>query len=206
MHKIRRRPKQNFNINFEEINDSILLPTEKRILIRALQYHKANCKYEYRTLTNSFLVNSLSISEPTLIKHRSNLEKENYLKLKSVRRGNRYLLEYRFNWAKLKKLNFILDIDKNEFQPIDSEYEKEYFKEGDLITIENFEKLKDEVLYSIRYREGDKYKKESSPWQSQNMFGNALKQKLKYEQKKQQRHKSEGIDYYAPDFKFIELA
>jgi len=206
MHKIRRRPKQNFNINFEEINDSKLLPTEKRILIRALQYHKANCKYEYKTLTNSFLVNSLDISEPTLIKHRNNLEKEKFLKLKSVRRGNRYLLEYRFNWTKLKKLNFILDIDKNEFQPIDSEYEKEYFKEGDLITIENFEKLKDEVLYSIRYREGDKYKKESSPWQSQNIFGNALKQKLKYEQKKQQRQNSEGIDYYAPDFKFIELA
>jgi hypothetical protein len=203
MHKIRRRPKQNFNINFEEINDSKLLSTEKRILIRALQFHKANCKYEYKTLLNSFLVNSLSISEPTLIKHRNNLEKEKYFKLVRIRKGNSFLLEYRFNWTKLKKLNFISDIEKNDFQPVNKQYEKDCFKTNDLITIENSKNLKDEQLYSIKTREKIPNRDKYFSWQSKKIFGNVLKQILKSEQRRQERENDKS---YSTEYKFIERA
>lgn len=203
MHKIRRRPKQNFNINFEKIYDSSLLSTEKQILISALQFHKANCKNEYKNLLNGDLTHTLSISEPTLIKHRNNLEKEKFFNLKRIRRGNSYLLQYRFNWTKLKKVDFISDIDKTKFQPMQKKSKKEYFKKGDSITEENYHRLTDDVLYSIKYRERVPTKNEFYSWVTKKILGKSLKSWIKTEQKRQQREK-DNID--AVEFKFIEQA
>jgi len=203
MHKIRRPPKQNFNINFEKIYDSSLLITEKHILINALQFHKANCQYEYKNLLNGHLTKNLSISEPTLIKHRNSLEKQKLFEVKRIRKGNSQLLEYRFNWTKLKKFNFISDIEKTKFQPVNKKSEKGYFKKDELITVENFDRLKDDVLYSIKIRERVPTKNEFYSWVTKKILGKNLKSWIKTEQKRQQREK-DNID--AVEFKFIEQA
>ena len=203
MHKIRRPPKQNFNINFEKIYDSSLLNEEKHILINALQFHKANCKYEYKNLLNSHLTKNLSISEPTLIKYRKSLEKQKLFEVKRIRKGNSQLLEYRFNWTKLKKFNFISDIEKTKFQPVNKKSEKSYFKKDEPITIENFERLKDDVFYSIKQREKIPTKNEFFSWSNKKILGKNLKDWLKTEHRRQLR---ENDNSNAVEFKFIELA
>src|SRR5690554_2197618 len=115
--KIKKRPKQNFNVNHDAILDSKLNERQKSILIKTLNFHKANCKFEYKNFLNIDLANQINASIPTLLAHRKLLEQDKYFVIKKIRCGKSYVLEYRFNWTKLSKLEFITPIEENPFTP-----------------------------------------------------------------------------------------
>ncbi len=150
MHKIRRRPKQNFKIGFEEILNSELHLTQKLILIKTLQFHKDHCKYEYKNLLNIHLYKELNVSEPTMINHRQSLINDKFFEIKKIRVGKSFLLEYRFKWTKLLKLKFIHPIEKNEYTPNIMKKSKPLFEEGHILSKNDIPKFKDDKVYEVK--------------------------------------------------------
>src|SRR5690606_26316980 len=108
---IKKRPKQNFDVNYSQIRNSELNPKEQNILMTVLEFHKANCKFEYKNMLNDELCNKAGLSENTMLKYRKLLIQDNYFELKKIRNGKSFVLQYRFNWSKLLKQNFITSIE-----------------------------------------------------------------------------------------------
>lgn len=201
---IKRKPKQNFNINLIGIYGSDLNGTQKSILITTLTLHKEHCKFEYKNILNSDLCEAIGVTEPTLIKHREALEKQGYFTLKKIRTGKSFVLQYRFNWTKLLKLNFIEPIEKNEFKPkFESKKKmKPVFQKDDNITFENSNKLDDDKLYSIRIRERNwNGEKQFGSWKEDERWnGNMIKAHLRNEDI---RRKRESDEQYNIEIKYL---
>ncbi len=150
---IKRRPKQDFNINYLTILDSELSKAQKDILIEVLGHHKKNCKYEYKPLYNSAIFKKLEFGKDSFTKHRETLVDDKYLVLKRVRTGRVILIQYHFNWTKLLKKQFITPIEQSEYKPKFINKGKQVLKKGHSLTIEDIPKLKADTVYKIkRYR------------------------------------------------------
>ncbi|MEP1488615.1 MAG: hypothetical protein ABJK28_09325 [Algibacter sp.] len=150
MHKTRRPPKQDFKINFEKISDLDIPSIQKNLLAKVLQFHKVNCKYEYKNILNPILSKELGISEPTLITHRKSLIDDKYFELKKIRVGKSFLLQYRFNWSKLSKLQLIEPIEKSEFTPNLPKKQKPLLKEEQTLSKNDNSKFKDDKIYEVK--------------------------------------------------------
>lgn len=183
---IKRRPKQNFNINYSEILDSSLNKSQKSILIAILKFHKANCKFEYMNFLNADLCISADISEVTMLKHKKLLERDNLFKTNKVRCGKSYVLQYRFNWTKLLKLQFITPIEKNEYSPIFKKKSKPNFKNGDTILYDKINKIKDEVFYKVKEYHLHKDGIRKGNGVTKSMLGKSLKTAMKIQEKKKE--------------------
>ncbi len=184
MHKTKKRPKQNFSIVFENIYDLDIPNIQKRILAKTLRFHKVNCIYEYKNILNSDLTNELGISEPTLISHRKSLINDKYFGLKKIRIGKSFLLQYRFNWSKLTKLNLIKTEQKSEYTPTIKKSSKSIFEEGQTLSKNDIPKFKDDNLYEVKQYQLDEKGNRNGNGITQKHYGKSLKISLKIQDRK----------------------
>lgn len=120
--KRRKRPKQNFEIGFERILNSDYLSAKARLLlIKILNHHKDNCKYDYVNLLNKDLCDAVEVREPNMIKYRKELIDKKFITLQKERSGRSFLLIYRLNWRKLSTKDFIKPTEENKFAPVKKE-------------------------------------------------------------------------------------
>lgn len=176
----KRRPKQNFQIDFEKILSSNLLKIQRDILIKTLRHHKSKCKFEYINLLNEEIYSELEITRPTLIKHRQVLIDNHFFKLNKVRSGKSFLIEYRFNWKKLEKLGFLKPIEKSEFSPIiKKKNKKSSLKNGDEITFENSRTFIDDTVYNILTYRVDEEDNKRGIGVEHSRYGKDIKKTLK---------------------------
>lgn len=180
--KNKKRPKQNFNIDYLTIRNSDLKEKTTTILLTALEFHKANCKYEYKNFLNQDLMLKTGFAKNTLYKYRQNLVDNKFIEMRKVRNGKSFLLEYRFNWAKLAKLGFIspiVPIEQNEFKPVfKKKVNKPVFLKGDVLTIEDKAKFIDTSLYDVRKYRLNKEGVRQGSGKSTKHYGNVIKKLL----------------------------
>ncbi|SMG23614.1 hypothetical protein [Arenibacter troitsensis] len=168
MIKHKRRPKQDFDINYRAIRRSNLNEGQQNILMSTLEFHQDNCKLEYNNMLNSDLITVARQSESTMLKNRKILEQEKYFTLNKVRTGKSFVLQYRFNWTKLLKLEFIKSnkIEPSEFSPKFAKKvnkQEPTPKEGELLTMKNRDLLQDDTYYQVNQFHLDK---EENRWGS----------------------------------------
>ena len=178
MQKYKRKPKQDFSINFEEINTCDLHKVEKTILLRVLNHHKKYCKKEFTNLYNKDLCEQAEISENTLLKYRKNLVLNKYFTIKQVRTGSAFVIQYRFNWRKLTTKNYIEQLQpiENKFKPVfNKKVPSQSFKKGEILTFEDKVKIVDTSFYEMRVYVLNREGTVSGNGRTQNICGDTLK-------------------------------
>lgn len=211
----RRKPKQNFDINYDAIiNDNLLNAIQKVLLIKILTIHKAN-KNVIRHILNDELCKSVVITTPTLIKHRQVLKSLNlfivqikvYGKMVEVdtSKQKNSALYYYPNWTKLKSLNFIIEHEEDEFKTrfnskIQSSKSKRTtntfpLKKGDSI-MESSDAFKDDTLYSINSCRLDSSGQRIGIGNTDNMYGKTVKSLIKQEKNRVERSERQQNEYF----------
>ncbi|MCM4153666.1 hypothetical protein DHD05_18900 [Arenibacter sp. N53] len=154
---------------------------------------------EYVSLLNEDLYKGIGLSENTFIKHRQSLIDQNYFDTKKIRQGKSFTLQYRPNWSKLQKLDFIKPSVENAYALPKKEYKsKVNFKKGDLITMENRDRLNDDTSYIYELTTYEKDKQIGSPQESYT-FGKQLKLAVRSNDNFYQRN-----GYHQEEYRYLE--